>query len=292
MNDNDYKDLSPEQKSQLGAYTICNTLSDIHKLDPPCTTGDTNVKDCYKKLALKVHPDKNPGDPAAADKFKQLSSTYTKVVEEADKNAKCSSTKMPDIQQRPSSASPDYDEPSNSPIFNPDDTVRRPGESSSNYSRRMYIITLVSALSIVVYNYFFSDDDYGTQSVSQLRGNMYGGGKGDNKERAQERRIRRKQQDYGDKNRGKLDTPNPNRRNNLNVPENPLKEPINQGIDITQYDPRNKKLRLDMASVCKLMTIVLITTLPASADAWSFLGHLNLTRKSKLAMILHHQHRY
>src|SRR6201992_2333657 len=48
-------------------------------------TGDT-LKSAYRKLAMKFHPDKNPGDHTAEVKFKEISEAYD-VLKDDQKRA-------------------------------------------------------------------------------------------------------------------------------------------------------------------------------------------------------------
>jgi molecular chaperone DnaJ len=48
--------------------------------------SDQELKSAYRKLALKYHPDRNPGDHAAEEKFKEASEAY-QVLCDADKRA-------------------------------------------------------------------------------------------------------------------------------------------------------------------------------------------------------------
>ena len=48
--------------------------------------GEAELKRAYRQLAMQYHPDKNPGDKTAEDKFKQISEAYA-ILSDPDKRA-------------------------------------------------------------------------------------------------------------------------------------------------------------------------------------------------------------
>ncbi|KAK7877909.1 hypothetical protein WMY93_031438 [Mugilogobius chulae] len=59
-----------EHQRQRSLSTAGESLYHVLGVDKVATNDD--IKKSYRKLALKYHPDKNPDNPEAADKFKEI----------------------------------------------------------------------------------------------------------------------------------------------------------------------------------------------------------------------------
>ena len=75
-------------------------------LGVPQSADDQQIKSAYRKLALQYHPDRNPGDTAAEEKFKEAAEAYAVL---ADPDRRDRYDRFGHAGVRGASGSPDFD---------------------------------------------------------------------------------------------------------------------------------------------------------------------------------------
>ncbi|XP_016393058.1 dnaJ homolog subfamily C member 5-like isoform X3 [Sinocyclocheilus rhinocerous] len=70
----------PSDRPQRKMSTTGDSLYKVLGLEKGATAED--IKRAYRKLALKYHPDKNPDNPEAAEKFKEINNANSILTEE------------------------------------------------------------------------------------------------------------------------------------------------------------------------------------------------------------------
>jgi len=62
-------------------------MDDLYEvLGVPKTASSDEIKKAYREAAFKYHPDKNPGDATAEEKFKKISAAYAVLGDEAKRS--------------------------------------------------------------------------------------------------------------------------------------------------------------------------------------------------------------
>ncbi|SCV68383.1 BQ2448_504 [Microbotryum intermedium] len=64
-------------KRRIGTDERPLDMTYYERLGLPVTCTTEDVKKAYRRLAIKFHPDKNPDDPSAAERFKEIAIAYT-----------------------------------------------------------------------------------------------------------------------------------------------------------------------------------------------------------------------
>uniref|UniRef100_A0A8D0HIJ6 DnaJ homolog subfamily C member 5B n=1 Tax=Sphenodon punctatus TaxID=8508 RepID=A0A8D0HIJ6_SPHPU len=72
------------EQRQRSLSTSGEALYEILGLEKGATHEE--IKKCYRKLALRYHPDKNPDNPEAVEKFKEINNAHATLTDVSKRN--------------------------------------------------------------------------------------------------------------------------------------------------------------------------------------------------------------
>src|SRR5699024_3367018 len=66
-------------------FNMAETRDYYEVLGVERTASNSEIKKAYRKLAMKFHPDRNPGDTVAEDRFKEAAEAYGVLGDEEER---------------------------------------------------------------------------------------------------------------------------------------------------------------------------------------------------------------
>src|SRR5437667_9826389 len=84
---NDHINFADDAKAETTGWDAGMTKRCYYEvLEVERTAGDAELKAAFRKLAMKWHPDRNPGDKSCESRFKEINEAY-EVLKDPDKRA-------------------------------------------------------------------------------------------------------------------------------------------------------------------------------------------------------------
>jgi molecular chaperone DnaJ len=74
---NDHINFADDAKAETTGWDAGMTKRCYYEvLEVERTAGDAELKAAFRKLAMKWHPDRNPGDKSCESRFKEINEAY------------------------------------------------------------------------------------------------------------------------------------------------------------------------------------------------------------------------